>query len=292
MDSTHGTQTSELVDRQLMLADADITGIMRRVKARGFDLVRGLPADPQIFELVTNRFALIFRPFRRAVIGRRAPVARVDTSIVTVNEGVNGVGWHAEASFTPLWPDVLFFCCLQPAATGGDTLLVDGTLLYAHMSPAHQRAAVATRLVYSKTVSRSQVQDMAAVLATFKSQSIEEMTATFNRVRIREGDEWRFTIDDTSVHYRYSHPLVRCGRWSELPGICAFLTGNPSTVDGTPIAKHLQQAIAAAADRVSYRHCWLTGDLLVVDNTRMMHARDAFTDRQRNIVLRMGSERA
>jgi hypothetical protein len=44
--------------------------------------------------------------------------------------------WHHENTFNARWPTKLLFACARPAATGGETPLVDGRAVLARMDPA------------------------------------------------------------------------------------------------------------------------------------------------------------
>jgi alpha-ketoglutarate-dependent taurine dioxygenase len=43
------------------------------------------------------------------------------------------------------------------------------------------------------------------------------------------------------------------------------------------------------ADKITTKIPWKKGDILMVDNTRIMHGRRAFSDNQRDIYLRLCS---
>lgn len=43
------------------------------------------------------------------------------------------------------------------------------------------------------------------------------------------------------------------------------------------------------AERISIEISWQKGDILMIDNTRIMHGRRAFEDKQRDIYIRLCS---
>ena len=47
--------------------------------------------------------------------------------------------WHNENSFNHRWPRKIWFCCMQPAASGGETPLVDSREVYRRLDPALRR---------------------------------------------------------------------------------------------------------------------------------------------------------
>ena len=50
---------------------------------------------------------------------------------------------------------------------------------------------------------------------------------------------------------------------------------------------------AAAGDAVRYKHTWQRGDVLIIDNMKVMHGRQPYTgDRQLGVVLAFPQKRA
>jgi alpha-ketoglutarate-dependent taurine dioxygenase len=71
------------------------------------------------------------------------------------------------------------------------------------------------------------------------------------------------------------------------------LARNTSVVrleDGSKLPKQLIDEVVAAQKRLIIPMVWGRGDFAVVDNTRAMHGRRAFTDTTREIFLRMVRE--
>lgn len=272
----------------LPLAADDVVGIMDRVRADGFALVRGLPPDPRAFQTCTDRFGLAFEPYEAQAIARRN-VPGVDASITTVDEGWGPIGWHAEASCIPGGPELIFFFCVRPASIAGETLLVDGGKVYSGLPDAFREVAGNTQLLYAGTFDRHQPDAIAALLSALHAESIEALAQISANLATREGERWELKIDADVVTYRFTRPLVRPSKWSSDNGICAFFVGPLLNADGTSVSAALRQVISGAAFEHSYFHSWHEGDLLVVDNTRLMHARNAFNDRNRRVLVRMGS---
>ncbi len=60
--------------------------------------------------------------------------------------------------------------------------------------------------------------------------------------------------------------------------------------NGEPISHELRLELFYEATNCSLQHKWAAGDVLMVDNSRMMHGRASFRDAHRNILVRMGRE--
>jgi len=218
-------------------------------------------------------------------------VGSADSGIVTVNEGTGAIGWHAEASFTPLWPDFLFFFCVNSPRDGGETLLVDGVDVYDSLCEQAQQRARQVQLFHTREARFDVPDEIAAFLGLFKVNSRSELEAVFSNIPVREDEQWSHLTRADAVKYVYSHPLVRRGKWSTRLGICGFLPELPMIGDDVLLPDDLYKSISDAATSYRYLHRWRDGEVLIIDNTRMMHARNAVTDQARKIVLRIGNER-
>ena len=62
--------------------------------------------------------------------------------------------------------------------------------------------------------------------------------------------------------------------------------------DGREIDRAILLEVKNVSDRLTLAHAWQPGDLIMVDNTRVMHGRRSFNDDQRNIVVRLGMRAA
>jgi alpha-ketoglutarate-dependent taurine dioxygenase len=59
--------------------------------------------------------------------------------------------------------------------------------------------------------------------------------------------------------------------------------------DNSEIPDDLVSELNEIADKITTKISWKKGDILMVDNTRIMHGRRAFSDNQRDIYLRLCS---
>jgi hypothetical protein len=61
-----------------------------------------------------------------------------------------------------------------------------------------------------------------------------------------------------------------------------------ATDDGSKIPEDLMDTAAEVAAALTVAVPWRAGDVLVIDNTRFLHGRQAFTDDSRAVMVRMG----
>ncbi|WP_162820556.1 TauD/TfdA family dioxygenase [Microvirga calopogonii] len=201
--------------------------------------------------------------------------------------------FHNEMSFAREWPMRLFFGCLRPADEGGWTPLADSRRVFARI-PAATRAAFLERGVryvrnYHRGVGLSwretyQTEDVAEVEAICQRSVVGYAWVDGGRLRTwqdrhaiaahpRTGETvWfnqahffhlRSLPDDTAAAIRRNYPE------EDLPQQTYF-------ADGSAIADASIDEINAAYAAEAVGFAWERGDLLVLDNMLVAHARTPY----------------
>jgi hypothetical protein len=62
----------------------------------------------------------------------------------------------------------------------------------------------------------------------------------------------------------------------------------PTLGDGSPFPAGLLEEISGLANEQTHSTRWQENDILIFDNSRYMHGRSGFTDKRRQILVRMG----
>ena len=210
---------------------------------------------------------------------------------------------HHELSYTMEFPSLMLFACLTAPADGGATPVAE--------SPAVLRALPSTLVERFERVGwllvRNYNDDIGASLAeafgTDDRRAVEDYCRS-NAIRF----EWRpdgglrtWQRRSAIVH----HPLSgqRCwfnqiaflNEWTIDAEVRDYLVDvygedglpfNTRFGDGEPIGADIVRAINEAYEVNTARERWQAGDLMLVDNVRTAHARDAFGG-EREVVVAM-----
>jgi Taurine catabolism dioxygenase TauD, TfdA family len=116
---------------------------------------------------------------------------------------------------------------------------------------------------------------------------------TIDDLRALIGDkvkmEVRLNEDDNSVYYAYTtpaaHPTVFGERWAFANSILGpsynYEKPRITFADGTDIPESILREIETVAERLTVNIDWEDGDVVVADNTRMMHGRREIVDTDR-----------
>jgi len=95
----------------------------------GIILFKDFGIKPERLTDITDRFTVSY-----AADALRRSVRFNEKVIREVDAGSKEVLLHSEASFTPVWPEIIWFYCNTPPRDGGATTLCDGVKLWKALS--------------------------------------------------------------------------------------------------------------------------------------------------------------
>jgi alpha-ketoglutarate-dependent taurine dioxygenase len=206
-----------------------------------------------------------------------------DRTFATVNKGNAAIGFHNELSSSPLSPDVFWMHCGAPAQALGKTGISDGIGVALSLTGPTRRFFARRKFVITRTFAK------------------DEWTARFNGDRARVESwlesvgrrrgvvEFAFAPESEALTYTYALAALRQARLSSHEVWCCGLLDSPEHYKlegGTPPPRHV---VVEATHAIYQNACWIDwrpGDVLVVDNTRFMHSREAFEGEGRRILVR------
>jgi alpha-ketoglutarate-dependent taurine dioxygenase len=216
------------------------------------------------------------------------------------------ISLHNELSYAHKWPGKLFFHCVQPAESGGETPIADGRRVLRLLPPELVDRFERKGVRYL----RNMHQQLGAGMSW--STVFETTDRAFIEDYCREGDisfEWRPDGGLRTSQVRpgvIRHPRTgervwfnQADQWhpSNLGDELAIAMGAVTDVDdlplnaqygdGSPIAAEDLQRVREAFHEAAVLFPWQTGDVLVIDNTMVSHGRSPFTG-SRRVVVTMG----
>ncbi len=214
-----------------------------------------------------------------------------------VDAGTGPVGLHCENGNSPFWPELCWFYCDREPRVGSQTTVCDGYLVYDDLSPKVRVDFSKQDIVYSRNVSQKMWKEYVLhALAEQKNgpKQLEQVTIAHLQGLMTSGKGSNVTLnEDNSVFYRFSTQAIRR---SVISGDTRLAFANsifgPSYnyetpvitfADGTPIHTNMLSEVDAVCDRHTYEVGWHTGDVVLIDNTRVMHGRRHIEDTNRVI---------
>ncbi|MES4905779.1 MULTISPECIES: TauD/TfdA family dioxygenase [unclassified Streptomyces] len=277
-----------------------VPAIDEAVAGAGAVLIRGAGAEG-VGDFQQALDGLGFKPLEYTE--RSTPRSEVGDGVFTSTEypAREVIPQHCESSYAGAWPGRLAFFCATPADTGGATPIADVARVAEDIPDEVLRAVAARGLRYVRNYGSGVGLDWREAFQT-------ESRAEVARFCAAGGLEWEWLEDDRLRTVRgapatVAHPRTGRRVWfnhlvlfhqSSLPqGLRRDLValfgegGLPNDVlfgDGSPIPDEMVAAVRTAFERRAQRFDWHRHDLLVIDNMRWSHGREAFTGERRVLV--------
>lgn len=210
----------------------------------------------------------------------------------SVTGGQGEVALHAEQSYMPFRPELLFLFCARAASAGGATIVCDGAELFQCLSAEAQQQLATMRSLFRLTLAPPRWREQ------LSASTVAEASSTLERLLDRSGERpytsHRFDGETLLIHYqaRGAYDARISGR--KVHASYLLQVKDPSTVelaDGSRLDARMLDEIRCAAATLTRAILLEAGDVLILDNTRMMHGRQAFADPSRLVMARFGDVR-
>lgn len=254
---------------QESLLDIDPRRVEDLYKASGALLFRGFALDVGTFAALTRSYcthsAFNDSPGRETVDD--------DNNIQTVNLGDEAFPLHAELSRTPWRPDVCWFACITPAERDGETYICDGVEMVRQMSPQLRAALQHRKLRYTQP---SQLHE-----AKFWLRADQPTVSLLQNPP--DDCPYSYDIVAQKPQQTFLRPALHKCMFSDDLAFANFLLFArrylqskrfPLFEDGSEIPDALVDELEQIGQRLQQPIPWQENDVVMLDNTRFMHARD------------------
>ncbi|MDQ8034853.1 MAG: TauD/TfdA family dioxygenase [Bordetella sp.] len=248
-----------------------------------------------------RRFAAAFGHPLLAYEFGSTPRSAVQSGIYTSTEypAHQHIPLHNEQAYTREWPMKIWFHCVTAAQAGGETPIADSRAVYRRV-PAPIRERFARGLVY--------VRNFGDFDLPWQSVFNTEDPAQVEAYCRQAGIEWRWLEDGglrtsqrcqgverhphtgemvwfNQAHLFHVSSLQEDVRESleEMLGI-ENVPRNVYDADGNPIEDEVFEEIRAVLDEETVRFAWEDGDVMMLDNMLVAHARTPFTGPRKVVV--------
>lgn len=200
-----------------------------------------------------------------------------------------GLPLHADRSYVKSQPVLTWFLCARPASSGGETTVCDGILLYQALSERTKNLFAEKRLKYI----RHYPSDQWPVLFHTDDLDKAKQYCAENDLVVTAHDDGSLTtefVKPAVVKTLYGGELafvnsilIQLWQEDELGRINALVR----LEDGSKIPAEVIEEIKEVAEGLTVNLPWKKGDLVMLDNIRVMHGRQPFSDPEREVYTRM-----
>jgi hypothetical protein len=241
-------------------------------------LFRGFKSDIQVFRNVTEKYGKNFKIAVTNLEDREYP--DMDYSLATVNKGFEAIDFHTETNI-PYKVDVFWMYCIQPAKEKGRTGIVDGIKVLNELTQSTRKHFEQEGGYWN--VSQVEQGQWQLFFPGMSVDQMKEHLAGFEDVYAVEVGEQNL------LSFRFKQPPINRTAFCQVEAFIARILDWPEHVlqrDGTQYSKPIITEVNQAVHKHAVWLDWQPGDFLVVNNTRVMHAREAFEDPGRELLVR------
>ncbi|MGV0102205.1 TauD/TfdA-like domain-containing protein [Nostoc sp. DSM 114160] len=265
------------------ILELDKEEIISLFKANGILLFRGFDVDVDIFKKFTNLLSTDFINYASGAFSRR--VINGDETLLSVNDFKSEIKLHGEMYYQQNIPLMLWFFCANPPLKDGETTVCDGRQFFNEMSSSTKELFRQKKLKFNVRMSQ---EDWQKKYQTDDLNPLEEMCQKNNT---------HLTInDDRSILLEYISPAIipsRCGKYQVfINSLLPTKQLNPKILnleDDSEIPEEVISELNEIAEKITTEISWQKSDILMIDNTRVLHGRRSFADDQRDIYIRLCS---
>ena len=194
---------------------------------------------------------------------------------------------HSEASYSPSWPEIIWFFCVTPSNQGGETTLCDGIKLWKNLSSNTKNFFLSNPICFDlefPILEKRLGKGKRPWMLNSQGSSDGYIDWDTGKFYVKQT---RFAVHET----RHPEVLAFSNHLMVIPGQDPQIK-KWTTVKGDSIPSDIMDEIKSKSSELTYDHKWKKGDLVMIDNKRFMHGRRAFEKGiERDIVI-VQTERA
>ena len=252
-----------------------VTEIREIFKSSGVLLFRGFGVGhEQMKDFAEQLSSKFFQDYIR-------PLVDSDRFVHFVDAGMDNCLPHSEHAYSPFRPDVIWFCCAVPAAEGGETLFWDGVRVWEELSQESKQLFLSKKLKFChNNIPIDILRRFAGLDATIVD--IKQMLDSF------EGVTYQIN-DNQTVSMKYVCSAVVKTKYGNQDAFAnTFWATQKKTEeaifeDDSRAPNEVTDQMEKVLDRLTEEISWQAGDLAMIDNSRFLHGRRAFSDNRRQI---------
>lgn len=280
--------------------------ITQQLAKSGAILFRGFPVDSaEAFDTFSNAFGYPNFTYKESL--SNAVRINFTPRVFTANEAPKDVEiyLHNEMAQTPIYPDKIFFFCLTPAETGGESPICRSDILYNALHKANPELAdtFEEKGVKYTTVMPGEDNPESGQGRSWKSTLSVETKLDAEAKLSRLDYSWQW-LDDGSLQATTGKlPAVRtleCGRKAFFNQLIAAYMGwsgvrehHQDTLtfgDSSEIPKAWLELIYEISEQCIFDIPWQANDVALVDNNLAMHGRRPYSGNlKRQVLVSLGA---
>ena len=270
------------------LADIDRNEIVKIFENKGIILFKNFNIVKDQIVKFTDLFTLQY-----ANDANRREIRFENPKLHNVDPGKMEMPLHSEASYSPSWPEIVWFYCRLAPKKSGQTTVCDGRSIYKNLSQKTKNFFLSNQIVYKlkipyerKKNNQSDIEEIKLKPWYIENPGVTDCFIDFKNKEIHLKQK-RYAVVET----RKSNKVSFCNHLQIIldrdPQVLGW-----SLEDGSKIPDDIMSEVKKVSDRLTININWNDNELCMIDNKRMMHGRRAILENEKRDILNIQSLRA
>ncbi len=270
------------------LADIDRNEIVKIFENKGIILFKNFNIAKDQIVKFTDLFTLQY-----ANDANRREIRFENPKLHNVDPGKMEMPLHSEASYSPSWPEIVWFYCRLAPKKSGQTTVCDGRSIYKNLSQKTKNFFLSNQIVYKlkipyerKKNNQSDIEEIKLKPWYIENPGVTDCFIDFKNKEIHLKQK-RYAVVETRKSNKVSfsnHLQIILDRDPQVLGW--------SLEDGSKIPDDIMSEVKKVSDRLTVNINWNDNELCMIDNKRMMHGRRAISENEKRDILNIQSLRA
>ena len=270
------------------LADIDRNEIVKIFENKGIILFKNFNIAKDQIVKFTDLFTLQY-----ANDANRREIRFENPKLHNVDPGKMEMPLHSEASYSPSWPEIVWFYCRIAPKKSGQTTVCDGRSIYKNLSQKTKNFFLSNQIVYKlkipyerKKNNQSDIEEIKLKPWYIENPGVTDCFIDFKNKEIHLKQK-RYAVVETRKSNKVSfsnHLQIILDRDPQVLGW--------SLEDGSKIPDDIMSEVKKVSDRLTVNINWNDNELCMIDNKRMMHGRRAILENEKRDILNIQSLRA
>ncbi len=191
---------------------------------------------------------------------------------------------HSEASYSPSWPDIIWFFCKKAPQQSGKTTVSDGIEIFKNLSLKSKNFFMKNQILYELEI-------------PFKNQSKSKLKDKTDRPWYIEGQgtyDCKINFSKNLVFLKQKRYAVQSTRLSDNLSFCnhlqIILDRDPQVIsikpeNGESFPKEIIEDVKKVTKDATIEINWKDNDFMMIDNKRFMHGRTAINEGEKREII-------
>ena len=202
-----------------------------------------------------------------------------------VDTGNQKIDLHSETSFSPAWPEIVWFVCIEPPIKSGKTTICDGINLWDSLSAKAKNFFISEPIIYNLKIPYIKKQKKKKKKWYLPVPGVKNCYLNFVDGCI-DLEFSRYAVNETRI----------ANKLAFTNHLFVTLRSEPQILKRTvsknkPIPKNITKEIHEKAKLLTFKMNWKKNDLIMIDNRRFLHGREKINNNEKRDIINIQTQK-